>query len=375
VLFCLFRRDLPDVQALLAVILWAGWPFVLWFKDSVLPDFLFTLLWCIALWLIRVSYEQSPDRGKVIRGILIGLISYAAYATRSVGVVLPAALVSYDLLRSRRLGPIAGYGAAVFMVLAACQNLVIHSETSYLQMFTLALGRTSLIYLHSLSSIFSTATNGWVRVVRYAATCAAILLFCKGFYWTLRRFRSPIEIAVGMYLVLLLLWSSGSGTRYVIPVMPFFLFYVVTALETIVRTVNLRTGFALESALMVSLLICYAAEDSNFRNTYVPGGVSTEGFAELCRYIVTETKTSDVFVFQNPRVLSLYTRRPSSVYPEHGSPELIWSYSERIHAHYMIVTDFLEGDAETLEPFVRKYGAHLRTVFTNPNFRLYALVY
>jgi len=72
-------------------------------------------------------------------------------------------------------------------------------------------------------------------------------------------------------------------------------------------------------------------------------------------------------------VLSLYTRRPASVYPEHGDPQLVWNYSHNIHARYIVVTDFLNGDSTVLHPFVREYGDRLRMIFSNTNFRLYAL--
>jgi hypothetical protein len=70
----------------------------------------------------------------------------------------------------------------------------------------------------------------------------------------------------------------------------------------------------------------------------------------------------------------LFTRRPASIYPENGYPQLLWNYARDIHARYLVATDFLEGDAATLRPFVRDYGGRLRMVFSNSNFRLYMIV-
>ncbi len=92
----------------------------------------------------------------------------------------------------------------------------------------------------------------------------------------------------------------------------------------------------------------------------IEGGVATPGFVELCRYIAVNTNASDVFVFQNPRVLSLYTRRPASVYPPDAAPDLIWKFGRSIHARYFVVTDEFEGDESTVRPFIRGYTAHLR---------------
>jgi hypothetical protein len=132
-------------------------------------------------------------------------------------------------------------------------------------------------------------------------------------------------------------------------------------------------GPGLPAVFLVLVSICYLSEDREFRATPIEGGISTPGFSSLCRYITVNTMPGDVFVFQNPRVLSLYTRRPASVYPRHGLPGLVWSYSSGIHARYVVVTDFLDGDSEVLQPFVQSYGDRLQMVFSNSNFRLYKI--
>jgi hypothetical protein len=369
-LFSLFRKDLPVTQSLLGVTLWAGWPFILTFKDSVLPDLLFTMLWALTIWMLRTACDQQPERRYPLRAILIGISAYAAYATRSAGVVLPFAILAWEFLRHRRITRFAVFSVGTFGLLAAGQNLLIHSETSYLQMFTVDAAKTLRIYFYSLSALFSGASTGWLHGVRDAAALLALLLAFAGFLAHLRRFRSPQEIAVAGYVILLLLWSPGAGTRYMVPVMPFFFFYLVTAFDLFLR--NIKSGWTLEVAVLALILVCYASEYSGFQTGPIEGGVSTPGFAELCRFITANTSPGDVFIFQNPRVLSLYTQRPASVYPEHGDPNLVWTYSQSIHAHYLVVTDFLEGDGAILKPFLRDYGTRLRVVFSNAGFRLYS---
>jgi hypothetical protein len=377
VLFCLFRRDLSASQSLLAVFLWAAWPYVLWLKDAVGPDFLFILLWFLALWLLRAAYDESPVRRPAMRGVWIGILAYAAYATRSVGIVLPFAVLCYDLLRFRAISRVAAYATGVFALLTLGQNLLLHSETSYLRMLTSVPAETGRAYLYSLSTLFTTAIGGWQRVVRYSATIPAVVLACVGFVVSLRRFRSPLELMVVLYGALLVFWSLGTGTvvtstRYIMPVVPFFFLYLFAGLDLLKGRVGPRAGNGAACALVLLILACYGIEDRNFRPGPIDGGVSTPGFAELCRYITAKTNPGDVFVFQNPRVLSLYTRRPASVYPEHGDPQLVWNYSHDIHARYIVVTDFLDGDNSVLSPFVREYADRLRIVFSDANFRLYA---
>jgi hypothetical protein len=374
VLFCLARRDLSAGQSLLAAGLWAGWPFMLWMKDNVLPDLLFVLLMLLALWLLRVACDEFPRRDPVSRAVLIGVLCYAAYATRSAGVVLPAAIAAYEVLRYRSIRRFAICVLGVFGVLAVAQNLLIHKETTYLQMFTVAPAETATIYLHSLTALFSTDTTGWLQVVRYTATFAAVLLAGLGFLIQLRRFRSPAEFVVAIYAVLLLLWSAGAGTRYMIPLIPFFFLYLVTALDMLRRSLSSPQGLGLETAVIALILICYVAQDREYQPGPIQDGILTPGFAELCQYITANTNPGDIFVFAKPRALSLFTRRPASIYPAHGPPDLIWRYSLGIHARYFVVTDFLGADATVLRPFVQEYGDRLGMIFSNSNFRLYAIL-
>lgn len=373
-LFCLFRKDLSARQSLLAVCLWAAWPFILWFKDGILPDLVFVFLWVLTLWMLRIAYDEVPMRRPVLRAALIGVGCYAVYATRSAGIILPCSIVAYEILRYRKIRRFAVYVIGVFGIFAASQNLLVHNETTYFQMFAVVPLRTIEVYLNSVTNLFSSASGGWLRIVRYSTAVSAFLLACMGFLINLRRFRSPTELAVALYVMLLLLWSPGVGTRYIIPVVPFFFFYIVCALDLLNRNLSARVGLSVEGAFVALVLICYVSEDREFRLARIEGGISTAGFAELCSYITAKTNPADVFVFQNPRVLSLYTRRPASIYPEHGAPELVWNYIHNIHARYLVVTDFLEGESAVLHPFMRSYGDHLRLVFSNSNFRLYTFV-
>jgi hypothetical protein len=373
VLFCFFCRDLPAIESLAAIFLWTTWPWILGFKDAVLPDFLFLLLWSLALWLLRLAYDEAPMRRPELRGIVIGILAYAAYATRSAGIVLPAAVLCYDFLRFRRISRLAAFVAGIFALLTLAQGLLIHSESSYLQMFAFSPGATVKAYLYAVSTLFSSSAGGWERLLRYAAIVPAVLLAGAGFFVNLRRFRSPLEVTVILYGVLLVLWSLGTGTRYMMPLVPFFFLYIFIGLGLLKGRFGSRVWRGATCALVFLILTCYVIEDRTYRPGQIEGGVSTPGFAELCQYIRANTNPKDVFVFQNPRVLSLYTRRPASVYPEHGDPQLVWNYSHNIHARYIVVTDFLNGDSTVLHPFVREYGDRLRMIFSNTNFRLYAL--
>lgn len=372
--FWLALRRLPVYRALLVTVLWGAWPFILWFKDSVLPDLLFLLLWMLTIWVMERAYENSQASATAKQALLTGVLMFAAYATRSAGIVAPAALIAYDYARFRRISRYALLAAGAFAVLFLAQNLVLHSDKSYMQMFTLALLRTSKIYAYALSVIFTSVSRGWVRIVRGVATAGLALFALWGFLLGLRRFRSPMELMLAAYFTLLLLWSPGAGIRYFVPLVPFIFIYMAVGLKDFQDRAISRFARPAEWALMVLIVICYSAEYGRFTPGPIQEGSSTPGFSDVCRYIEDHTANKDVFIFENPRVLSLYTRRPAAVYPESGDAQLMWDFSRTVHARYLLTTNFLAPDAQVTANFLQRFGAHMQLTYSNINFRLYSFL-
>ncbi len=372
--FGLASRRLPVYHALLATALWGAWPFILSFKDSVLPDLLFLLLWMLTIWVMERAYENPQTSATARRALLTGLLMFAAYATRSAGIVAPAALIAYDFARFRRITRYALLAAGAFAVLFLGQNFVIHSDQSYMQMFTIALLKTGKIYAYTLSVILTWVSSGWVRDIRGIATAALALFALWGFVLGLRRFRSPMELMLAAYFALLLLWSPGAGARYFVPLVPFIFVYMAAGLKDFEDRAISRFARPAEWVLMVLILICYGAEYARFTPGPVEDGSSTPGFSEVCKYIEDHTAKEDVFIFENPRVLSLYTRRPAAVYPESGDAQLMWDFSHTVHARYLLTTNFVASDEQVIGNFLQRFGEHMQLTYSNTNFRLYSFL-
>ncbi len=67
-----------------------------------------------------------------------------------------------------------------------------------------------------------------------------------------------------MYAILLLLWSSGTGSRYMIPVIPFFFYYIVCALDLLRRKLSSRQGLLVEGSFLILVSMCYGGEYRQF---------------------------------------------------------------------------------------------------------------
>jgi len=170
-----------------------------------------------------------------------------------------------------------------------------------------------------------------------------------------------------------LIWSAARGLRYLMPVVPLYFFYIVDGFHRLVSAARpaWRKGFAVGAGAVV--LATYAGAYAKRDFGSIAGGVRTPGFLALTAYINGHTQPADVFIFWNPRVLSLYTRRPAAVYSQTNDQQAHWRFFRSINARYIVVGGDYRGDVLYLQPFVDANRAGLEEVYSNAGFTLYRI--
>ncbi|MCB1933375.1 MAG: glycosyltransferase family 39 protein, partial [Candidatus Accumulibacter sp.] len=102
--YALLRPRIGSTAALLGVAILGLNPFFLEFRDEIRPDTTFLFFFLLTLWIGDrwTGKAQAIDRTRIAQGLLLGLVAYCAYGTRSVGIVLLPALALLELWRLRR---------------------------------------------------------------------------------------------------------------------------------------------------------------------------------------------------------------------------------------------------------------------------------
>ena len=131
-LLVLDELPLPYVALLLALIGFA--PKFTQFKNNVLSDIPGMFFVVLVLLLAKRERDwQRAVRSPILYGAFLGMAMYMAFATRTLAIVVVAAVVAGQLFTAHRLSRSMVVGVGVFVVLAAVQTLLLGSTLSYFE--------------------------------------------------------------------------------------------------------------------------------------------------------------------------------------------------------------------------------------------------
>jgi hypothetical protein len=366
-LYLIWRRAAGAGCALVAVVATGLHPFFWAMKDAVLPDFLFALLLCCCgLFIDRLYEKPAGQRSKLMPILAAGTMMWLVYATRTAGIVVAPALILYDLWKCRRLTKFALGACGVFAGLAVLEAFLAHNAGSYLAALVThpsVLVHTSAAYAYAVYDFCSGGSRAAAKVLAVAMTALAAFGF-------VRRARAGLgycEVFLLPYAALLMVWEAGSGIRYLLPVLPFYLFFAIYGAWSLPKA---RTAVLV--ALIAALTLTYTARYDGV-NWSVAGGFDTEGMEALHRYVLAHTAPADVFLCQSPRVFSLYTGRPASPYQPAADSEAIWRHARRIGVRYVIRNTANAMDNAYLLQVLAAHSADVERVFAAGCFELYAV--
>lgn len=336
-------------QALVVVALAAiNWRVML-LATSVLSEVAYALLSAATLY----SAERLlRDRRSSSIGGIVGSLAALAFLTRTSGVVLLVAIAAYFVLRRqwrRALLPVAIGAAVVVTWLAWCymNRTEVGGEhasyyAGYLRGVESTLGNlqsvnhTSRLSVHL--DIIRTNAIGLLLVsvpleclgLRYdlAGVIAvplvifASLLFAAGFLTEVRKGVRLLHVYLFFYLLLHVVVPGNSYDRYLMPVVPFLLLFLVRELSAIVsfaRGAIAADGKTLTKVVVgvVGLLLLSAGGVVFYSNssgiyralTLLKNTGRIEEDAQAIAWIKSNTDPSDVLVCYRDQLYHLYTNR------------------------------------------------------------------
>jgi hypothetical protein len=284
--YLIAERYATPVQALAIVSLAAiNWR-MMSLATSIISDVVFALVTVAALY-VAEKYER--ERGVSIAGAL-ALISGLVVLTRISGMVLLVAIAFYYVLRRQWKKALLPVGVGALFVAGWLGWCYLNSSggegaayyASYLRGINVTLGKLqSLNQTSTLSAqlkIIETNALGLILVwaplesLGLRATLPTtllipiILLFlglaAAGFIRGVRKGIRLLHVYFIFYLALHLIVPSHSYERYLIPVVPFFLYFVISELSALFLTLKsslLSTGDVLAKALSAIVGLAVAA--------------------------------------------------------------------------------------------------------------------
>lgn len=350
------RRGRPElafgVAALVAIA-----PGVLNLAHWELSDVPFWAITMVAVW----AWDRlRPGDYKMLAVAVV--MTTLAYLTRSAGLPLVVAAVAWMVWR-RRWKPLAIFVAVIapfaiwWYVRARMQGGVDYaSQFSFVDPYNPALGRIGVAEL-----IARMKDNA----VKYVAVHLPVLLFGApkfvpvsvltvliGIYgWVVRMRRPRIsELFLPLYIGLLLIWPAvWSGERFLLPALPFILFYAGDGLVRLLRMsvpATARLVPAMAAGVLILMSLPQLAEAMRISSACM--GLYREGDKYACMppvfhdfYTIAELAPrvlppNSAVLTRKPRIFYHVSGLPGQIYPLSAEPDSFFRLVRDIKARYVL---------------------------------------
>jgi hypothetical protein len=381
--FCYFADELALWQRAAVVILLGFNRYFLDEINALGSDVLFLALVFVFLWMIKRAYRATASP-TAWWGIGLAMVMYLAFATRTVGVILPPVLVLHELVRSRWIRLPILLACVTFVALAGAHSIVLASESSYFDQFGVGIWVHVENAARYLSRFIAFWQNGVATPIAVVVGAGLGLLAMTGLALSVKKKIGINEVFCGCYLAIVFAWPTYCDARLLLPVFPIYLCYVFQGWQAV--SAKIPTGLA--SALSAIVLVVALVSEGAYVATASPlvehgvAGVGQAPAQELFEFVREKTRPEDRFVFVKPRALALFTGRASSAYFLIDTDEPLWSYMDEIHAQYLVV---VEDDAPFdmqidpslltyLRQFRDRHATRLRKVYGNSGFSVYRIL-
>ena len=369
IFFIIFRTEL-STKYLVAVIAVIGFNPYFWsFKNNILSDIPFLCFVYASLLLIDRAHNSSKSQKQVyLQGIAAGLLIYLSYGIRTLGGVLLLSLLIFVIIRYRKLTHFTLIASFLSVLLMVLQSILFPGIGGYLDQASLSI-KTILTNLDQYTlSLFAIWDNGYSKNL-----ALSVIICCLAFIGYLSRVRDRItvfEIFPLLYMMPVMIWPSYQGTRFLIPIIPLYIFYAFVGIEKGIRFVGEKTKEAAFIILVVAIFFSYISKYAKLDYGPIKEGITKKESVELFSYIKEHTRKDDVFIFLKPRALALYTNRRASAYHWPKDKKHLLNYFNKIGAKYFA---FFPRHEPYLQGFVSKYNNIFKLIYSNADFKMYSI--
>jgi 4-amino-4-deoxy-L-arabinose transferase-like glycosyltransferase len=354
----------------LAIVLLVGLNPYMWnFSNLLRSDFTFTLFCYLSLYLMIKAFSELDKKpgetGVMLKyALLLGVSTWLAYGTRTIGLVLPMTLLTYDIIFRRRISFLTMIALSIFALMAFLQsNLLSGNFTpqhildnlnsltdsdnspgniSYFSHIRLDFGDIKLRiigYRWALQGFWTPDGNTLVHATFVILSNLTILAGFVGYVLALFRRITVLEIFLAGYVAALLIFSGPPSPRYLIPLFPLALYYMLYAYRELVMNRSRKLRLSILTAYLAATTLLYGVAVSGNKHEELDMGIEHPQAVEMFDYIREESDPDDTIVFRKPRIMALLTGRKSSGAPDRRKkiPDLFDRYLEAIEADYYVV--------------------------------------
>jgi hypothetical protein len=383
-LFIFYKKFFSARIAVFAVLAFAYHPWMLYFKTNILSELPFTLFF-----MLSIILYLAEARREYLRHAIIGFLSAYLMLIKSLGaifllaVLLDSVKALYSEIKEKREYKTLISSRPILFAAAISTywifNNIIFKTTEpfnhFLPLFDLGTIKTRLLinsefYLNVFQDYFHLDNGSW-RFVPLAIKAMALTFLVLGFINKILEKIGILELLTMGYFAVLLVWpNTTQGFRYLLPVFPLLIYYVIHGIQSLKLSVNIKPN-AIALCLGVLILWQYRLDVKTIiegQNKILAGPQEAESL-EAFNYIKSKVPENSVIAFIKPRALSLYAGRKSiSCPPAQSLQELAASFNRHGVDYFLTHTELSD---EALNNYLKENEKNIELVWQNQKFRLY----
>lgn len=400
------RRYHSRFWRIIIVSLFALNPYLLRFMNNVISDIPFLLFSTSSIFLIgRVVIQRRKLVSNTIDQLLLGILIAISFYIRTEGIIILATLGASQFTRvlkniidqqkeeatpkikdillrsfnntfSNSWSFILPY--LCFFIFTIVWRTVLPegglSHISLIKSVSPGQIKSQLIYYFILPAQFFT---GMLDEVGQTLFGASLPLFIIGM--VKRRNRDYHIISYGaLFILLYIVWPGRQGLRYLFPILPFYISFVLTGLESIHDKSDeiLNAFWKFASVCSVILIVIFFlrisindASNNLKQKRMVKTGPYVSTSKDLFKFISNNTENDSIIVFFKPRVMRLFTNRQSLVADQvdkvtRGDYLCLWNHSNHSKVYQITKNDVIS--------LLKDDKIHL--LYRNIDFQLYRII-
>jgi hypothetical protein len=338
-------------------------------RDYILSEFPYLMFSFAALLVIQRTYEcLTPEKLKFGAALLLSILLYVSYGTRTIGIVLLVALVLGDLVKFKRPSRLMMAVLAGTILLILAQSIFISSPKSYFDTFHFSVRMTltnAVYYAKTLSYVWQNGFSKKLQIV-FALFFTALAGF--GFARNLWKERSAREFYLLGYMAILFVWSAEIGLRGLLPVLPLYFAYGLEEFGKIIGPLGQLRG---QAAITLLLIVCGVTYSGEIRKEWLQQpepNVQDQPARELFSFLQAQTRSSDILIFPKPRSLALFANRPAASFAPDESPEDSANFMRSIHATIFVNAEWAPPSWQRFE---ERNKSRLIEIFHNREYQVF----
>lgn len=340
--FQLFKSYFAVSVSFIMTMVFAYNPYLLRLKAEVMPEFLFTLLLVSGILIYKNKIRNYKIYTVLIAAALL-LVKYSGIAF--VLAIAAENLVSFYKTKEMKTG-LKGISTAVlfffipfgiyFLINNIIFQLPLNVEGWYGRYFFSGnyFATVAENIVHYKQVFLYSYEQEVPQFVNLVIKTSALIFFLAGII--LRWIRKPElqDFVFIFYIAILLAYPyTNGGYRFLFPVIPFALIYIVTGINFYVQLLPAKKIFLTELYLLVILFSYRINIKTIIRETpRVQSGPHESAFSECIDFIKQNTSASDCFMFPKPWAFALFSER--KVIPLTGNNNSV-AFNNAINKHHV----------------------------------------